>query len=142
MSATAVSYTREELIDAAKAYQMMSRKRPDTESYLKAIQHWEPTVVTAALDEIERQLSAAPAAIAVGPVATATASITFFESIALPLVERLNAPVAPCYPNDKQVHTKLVPSPLTMKSKDPAQIHAWGLAEPNANVCVYAEQKP
>jgi hypothetical protein len=65
---------------------------------------------------------------------------TFFESIALPLAHR-GWEVAPCYPNDKQVHTKLVPSPLTMKSKDPAQIRAWGAAEPFANVCVYAEQK-
>ncbi len=69
------------------------------------------------------------------------ASQTFFESIALPLASR-GWDVAPCYPNDKQVHTKLVPSPLTMKSRDPAQIRAWGAAEPFANVCVYAEQKP
>ena len=66
---------------------------------------------------------------------------TFFESIALPLVERLGVPVAPCYPRDKQVHTKLVPSPLTMMSKGVLQILKWGAAEPDANVCVYAEQK-
>ena len=64
---------------------------------------------------------------------------TFFESIATPLIQR-GWKVAPCYPKDKTVHTKLVPEPLRMISKDPAQIHAWGLAEPNANVCVYAEQ--
>jgi hypothetical protein len=28
-----------------------------------------------------------------------------------------------------------------MQSNDPAQIHAWGMQEPNANVCVYAEQR-
>jgi hypothetical protein len=65
---------------------------------------------------------------------------TFFESIALPLARR-GWEVAPCYPNDKQVHTKLVPSPLTMKSKGILQIQKWGAAEPLANVCVYAEQK-
>ena len=68
------------------------------------------------------------------------ANITFFESIALPLLAR-GFEVAPCYPRDKKVHTRLVPSPLTMKSKDPAKIHEWGQAEPNANVCVYAEQR-
>ena len=64
---------------------------------------------------------------------------TFFEVIATPLIKR-GWKVAPCYPKQKQVHTVLVPSPLTMRSDNPAQIHAWGLAEPNANVCVYAEQ--
>ncbi len=79
---------------------------------------------------------------------------SFFESIAIPLIERLDVEVAPCYPWDtvritdgkekkmgKTVHGGLVPSPLTMKSKDLAQIKAWGQAEPNANVAVYAEQK-
>jgi hypothetical protein len=64
---------------------------------------------------------------------------TFFESIATPLVAR-GWKVAPCYPKKKQVHTALVPRPLEMQSNDPAQIRAWGLIEPNANVCVYAEQ--
>ena len=67
-------------------------------------------------------------------------SPTFFESIALPLVNR-GWRVAPCYPNDKAVHSKLVPRPLEMQSNDPAQIHAWAMAEPSANVCVYAEQR-
>jgi hypothetical protein len=66
--------------------------------------------------------------------------LTFFESIALPLAVERGWKVAPCYPRDKTVHTKLVPDPLNMISNDPAQIHAWGFAEPNANVCVYAEQ--
>jgi hypothetical protein len=65
--------------------------------------------------------------------------VTFFESIALSLVAR-GFEVVPCYPRDKQVHGRLVPSPLTMKSKDPAKIREWGHAEPFANVCVYAEQ--
>jgi hypothetical protein len=65
---------------------------------------------------------------------------TFFESIALPLVER-GWDVVPCYPNDKQVHTKLVPSPLTMKTKSIIKIQMWAAVEPYANVCVYAEQK-
>lgn len=65
--------------------------------------------------------------------------LTFFESIALPLISR-GWKVAPCYPKQKQVHTVLVPRPLEMQSNDSAQTHAWGLAEPNANVCVYAEQ--
>jgi hypothetical protein len=75
---------------------------------------------------------------------------TFFESIALPLTVRLGAPVAPCYPwyhtdargNDgKTVNGALVSSPLTMRSKDPAQIRAWGRAEKDGNVCVYAVQE-
>jgi hypothetical protein len=75
---------------------------------------------------------------------------TFFESIALPLVGR-GWKVAPCYPWNKvrasdgkilgkTVHGGLVPEPLTMRSADPAKIQEWGLAEPNANVCLYAEQ--
>lgn len=64
---------------------------------------------------------------------------TFFEGIAFPLAAR-GWKVAPCYPRTKRVHTSLAPDPLTMMSKDPSQIQAWGLAEPNANVCVYAEQ--
>jgi hypothetical protein len=73
------------------------------------------------------------------PSPTVAAPLTFFENIALPLVAR-GWKVAPCYPKDKKIHTRLVPDPLAMISKDPAQIHAWGLSEPNANVCVYAEQ--
>jgi len=96
--------------------------------------------------------TAAPAPIAEPAVVPQTA-VTFFESIALPLIQRLDVPVAPCYPGNvvhikdgvekkmgKTVHSGLAPSPLTMMSKDPAQIHAWGQAEPNANVCVYAQQ--
>jgi len=67
-------------------------------------------------------------------------SLTFFESIALPLIGR-DWRVAPCYPKKKGVHAKLVPRPLEMQSNDPTQIHAWGMQEPNANVCVYAEQR-
>jgi hypothetical protein len=76
---------------------------------------------------------------------------TFFESIALPLVEK-GFMVCPVYPHDsighdgknqgKKVHGGLVPNPLAMQSADPAQLARWGQAEPNANVCVYAEQKP
>jgi hypothetical protein len=35
----------------------------------------------------------------------------------------------------------LVPRPLEQQSSDSAQIHAWAMVEPNANVCVYAEQR-
>jgi hypothetical protein len=70
--------------------------------------------------------------------ALAAQSVSFFESIA-PLISR-GWKVGPCYPKDKTVHTKLVPSPLSMKSNELAQIRTWGTAEPNANVCVYAEQ--
>jgi putative DNA primase/helicase len=69
------------------------------------------------------------------------APLTFFESIALPLLSR-GFKVAPCYPEQKTVHTRLVPDPLNQISNDPAKIHEWGMAEPNANVCVYAEQRP
>ena len=75
---------------------------------------------------------------------------TFFESIALPLIDRLGVPVAPCYPWDvvrtingvdkKMGKTVDLPDPLNQMSKDPAQIRAWGLTKPNANVCVYAQQ--
>lgn len=65
--------------------------------------------------------------------------LTFFEGIATPLIRR-GWKVAPCYPKDKTVHTRLVPDPLNMISNDPAKINEWGLAEPDANVCVYAEQ--
>lgn len=65
---------------------------------------------------------------------------TFFESIASPLAKR-GWRVAPCYPKDKVVHTTLVPRPIEMRSNDPAQIHAWGIAAPDANVCVYAVQE-
>ena len=65
---------------------------------------------------------------------------TFFGSIARPLVLR-GLSVCPAYPKAKQVHTQLVPTPLTMQSNDPAQINGWGLREPNANVIIYAEQK-
>jgi hypothetical protein len=64
---------------------------------------------------------------------------TFFESIAMPLTTR-GWSVIPLFPKDKGVHTRLVPSPLTMKSNNPAQIRAWGQLEPFANVGVYAEQ--
>ena len=70
---------------------------------------------------------------------TSAPALIFFESIALPLVGR-GWKVAPCYPRDKKIHTRLVPKPLEMRSDNPEQIHAWGLAEPNANVCVYADQ--
>src|SRR5438876_6153463 len=81
------------------------------------------------------------------------ASPTFFESIALPLTGR-GWKVCPCYPHDvsgifshgkevtgKTVNGGLVPSPLKMRSNDPAQIHEWGLKEPKGNVCVYAVQE-
>jgi hypothetical protein len=67
--------------------------------------------------------------------------ITFFESIALPLVKR-GLKVAPAYPKEKRVHTSLVPRPLEMQSSDPAQIRAWAQMEPNANVITYAAQVP
>jgi hypothetical protein len=84
-------------------------------------------------------------------VAAATPpTLTFFESIALPLAER-GWKVAPCYPHDwvdvsgktlgKTVNGSLVPNPLTARSNNPAQIHEWGLKEPNGNVCVYAVQE-
>jgi hypothetical protein len=60
-----MNFTSEQLIDAAKTYQNMGRKRSDTESFLKTILRWEPAVVTATLDEIERQLNGAAAAVAV-----------------------------------------------------------------------------
>jgi hypothetical protein len=66
---------------------------------------------------------------------------TFFESIAMPLAMGRGWQVIPLMPKGKDPHTGLVPSPLAQKSSDPAQIHAWGLAEPNANVGVYAEQR-
>ena len=68
-----------------------------------------------------------------------TAQASFFESIATPLLAR-GLKVAPCYPNSKLVHGRLVPEPLEQQSNDPAQIRAWGLREPQANVCVYAQQ--
>jgi Bifunctional DNA primase/polymerase, N-terminal len=67
-------------------------------------------------------------------------NVTFFESIAQPLLAR-GFKVAPCFPKKKQVHGGLVPRPLEMISDNPAQIHAWGLAEPEANICVYAKQE-
>jgi Bifunctional DNA primase/polymerase, N-terminal len=70
----------------------------------------------------------------------APATLTFFESIALPLVSR-GWKVAPCYPRSKQVNGKLVQHPLEQMTNDPAQVHAWGLVEPDANVCVYAKQE-
>jgi hypothetical protein len=65
MSATThdVSYTREQLIHAAKVYGSMNHKRIDTENYLKLIFHWEQTVATAVLDEIERQVNGANTAV-------------------------------------------------------------------------------
>jgi hypothetical protein len=74
---------------------------------------------------------------------------TFFESIATPLIAR-GWKVCPCYPFDrvkdgkelgKTVHSGLVPNPLIMRSNNPEQIHTWGQAEPNGNVCVYAVQE-
>lgn len=69
-------------------------------------------------------------------------ALTFFESIALPLVTQRGWKVVPLFPQVKKVHTSLVPSPLKMASKDPLQIHEWALKEPNANVGVYAESLP
>src|ERR1700752_2085572 len=66
---------------------------------------------------------------------------TFFESIALPLVKRVGQ-VIPLYPKSKSPHAQLVPAPLEDMSADPEQIHAWGTAEPDANVGVYARQVP
>lgn len=70
----------------------------------------------------------------------AVPALTFFESIALPLATKRGWKVVPLFPRIKKVHTSLVPSPLTMASKDPLKIHEWALKEPNANVGVYAEQ--
>lgn len=66
---------------------------------------------------------------------------SFFESIALPLVER-GLRVGPAYPKTKQVHGALTPDPLNQQSSDPEQIRGWGQQAPDANVIVYAEQKP
>jgi|HubBroStandDraft_6_1064221.scaffolds.fasta_scaffold01238_2 hypothetical protein len=55
-----MSYTSDQLLDATKVYGSMGRKRVDTESYLKLILRWVPTVATTVLDEIERQLGVAP----------------------------------------------------------------------------------
>ena len=84
----------------------------------------------------------APTAVSIAPISTGTEkpALTFFESIALPLVTERGWKVCPCFPRAKTVHTKLVPEPLTMMSNDPAKIHEWGIAEPQANACVYAEQ--
>lgn len=78
----------------------------------------------------------------------AQAPVSFFESIAMPLLAR-GFKVAPCHPYDTvdakgKVLGKTVDlhDPLNQISNDPAQIHAWGLAKPNANVCVYAIQEP
>jgi hypothetical protein len=84
------------------------------------------------IDECERNKNGIP-------VESVSQAPTFFESIALPLIDR-GWKVAPCYPRKKMVHTRLVPKPLDMISSDAAKIHEWGLAEPDANVCVYAQQ--
>ena len=74
--------------------------------------------------------------------------MTFFESIATPLIE-VGWKVAPCYPHyatdaNGRILGKTVDlsDPLNQRSSDPAQIHAWGEAKPHANVCVYAVQEP
>ena len=67
-------------------------------------------------------------------------ALPFFESIAIPLASGRGWKIAPCYPNKKEVHTKLVPQPLKQMSDSLAQIHAWAAQEPTANVCVYAQQ--
>jgi len=66
--------------------------------------------------------------------------LSFFESIATPLIER-HWRVAPCLPKSKTVDGSLVPDPLNQRSTDPHQIHEWGVRSPNANVCVYAVQE-
>ena len=101
------------------------------------------------ITDIQAKMSA-PAATATAVAEPPGATLSFFESIALPLVERLGVPVAPCYPwnairvvdgkEKKMGKTVMLPSPLTQMSQDSAQIHEWGLAEPNSNVCVYAQQ--
>jgi hypothetical protein len=75
------------------------------------------------------------------------AQTSFFESIAMPLIGR-GFKVAPCFPHYAVDHdgttlgkTVDLPDPLNQRSNDPAQIHAWGLAKPHANVCVYAVQE-
>jgi putative DNA primase/helicase len=68
------------------------------------------------------------------------AALTFFESIAVPLARDRGWKIAPCYPKKKEVHTKLVPQPLRQMSNNLAQIRTWAEEEPNANVCVYAQQ--
>jgi hypothetical protein len=76
---------------------------------------------------------------------------TFFESIAYPLARDRGWKIAPCFPHDatkfrgkkidgKTVHTGLVSKPLEMISSNPVQIHKWAEQEPEANVCVYAQQ--
>ncbi len=124
----------DELVAEACYAETVRRLREDSsEKSARATKHWlqrQGVMPQEARSFIEKALA---------EIQTASAPATFFESIALPLIER-GWKVAPCYPKDKTVHTKLVPEPLTMISSDPAQIHKWGLAEPNANVCVYAEQ--
>jgi P4 family phage/plasmid primase-like protien len=66
--------------------------------------------------------------------------MSFFETIAIPLATERGWKVAPCFPKKKEVHTELVPRPLKMMSSDPLQIHTWAEKEPDANVCVYAQQ--
>jgi len=154
------NYTPEQLTAAKEEYTKLTGwgfKRIDVENSLKGLYRWEPAVVTATLDEIERlNAASAPAqtAVAVEPEIMSTAVVdvqaasatSFFESIALPLVEKLNVPVAPCFPWDyerdgkKMGKTVDLPSPLTMMSKDPAHIREWGRTKKNANVCVYAQQ--
>lgn len=73
--------------------------------------------------------------------ASGNGSLTFFEKIAVPLAGR-GWKVAPCFPKQKKVHGKICPRPLEMVSDSPVQIHQWAVQEPNANVCVYAQQVP
>lgn len=72
--------------------------------------------------------------------------MNFFESIAYPLIAR-GWKVAPCWPGEKIVHADqnhnrapLVPKPLLQMSRSLEQIQEWSESEPEANVCVYAEQ--
>jgi hypothetical protein len=98
--------------------------------------------------QVEQPQAEEPSALN-APVVESTreANVSFFESIAMPLIGR-GFKVAPCFPHYAVDHdgttlgkTVDLPDPLNQRSNDPAQIHAWGLAKPHANVCVYAVQE-
>lgn len=122
----------------AKARTFLSVGTPDAEVLDGLSKHLEGLGVLNYSEDAKSLIEAATAKIQHGATEP---ELTFFESIALPLAAR-GWKVAPCFPVTKQVHTRLVPEPLKMQSSDAEQIHQWGLAEPDANVCVYAEQSP
>jgi AAA domain/RepB DNA-primase from phage plasmid len=54
-------YTKEQLLDVARQYQGFERNRVTTEQFFTVVHKWDKKLIGATLDEVERQINAAPA---------------------------------------------------------------------------------